>query len=599
VFDIATINENKAEWQSPDPAVLASYPPDSPEQQALVGATRDLDPFNWGYDPFHYTVPEGSYSTNPDGTTRIFEFREMVKSLNELGLRVVMDVVYNHTNASGQAPKSVLDRVVPGYYHRLNNQGAVETSTCCANTATEHNMMEKLMIDSLVTWAKEYKVDAFRFDLMGHHMLSNMLNVRAALDALTLQNDGVDGKSIYIYGEGWDFGEVANNARGVNATQFNLAGTGIGTFNDRSRDAVRGIGPFDSGQGLLDKQGFANGSYYDPNPAVTLTPQEQMARLLLQSDQVRVGMAGNLADYTFIGASGNPVKGSEVDYNGSPAGYNQDPQEDISYVSAHDNQTLYDINILAAPPTVSMADRVRMQNVGLSTVLLGQGVPFIHAGGDLLRSKSLDRNSYDSGDWFNRLDFTYSSNNFGVGLPPAWSNEGDWAVLQPFLANLNLKPSQDHITRMAKMFRELLSIGYSSRLFRLGSEAEVQERVKFLNTGPNQLPGLIVMALSDEPAPNLDQKYRQIVVLINANDEAQTFADPSFTGRHLKLHPAQAGSVDPIVRTSSFNRNTGAFTIPARTVAVFVEQDNAPSGFGTLIETALQRFFLPFTSAGQ
>jgi pullulanase-type alpha-1,6-glucosidase len=599
VFDIATINENKAEWQSPDPAVLASYPPDSPEQQALVGATRDLDPFNWGYDPFHYTVPEGSYSTNPDGTTRILEFREMVKSLNELGLRVVMDVVYNHTNASGQAAKSVLDRVVPGYYHRLNNQGAVETSTCCANTATEHYMMEKLMIDSLVTWAKEYKVDAFRFDLMGHHMVSNMLNVRAALDALTLQQDGVDGRSIYIYGEGWDFGEVANNARGVNATQFNLAGTGIGTFNDRSRDAVRGIGPFDSGQGLLDKQGFANGSYYDPNPFVTLTAEEQLARLLLQSDQIRVGMAGNLADYTFIGASGNLVKGSEVDYNGSPAGYNQDPQEDISYVSAHDNQTLYDINILAAPPTVSLADRVRMQNAGLSTVLLGQGVPFIHAGGDLLRSKSLDRNSYDSGDWFNRLDFTFSSNNFGVGLPPAWSNEGDWAVMQPFLANLNLKPSQDHITRMARMFRELLSIRYSSRLFRLGSEAEVQERVKFLNTGPNQLPGLIVMALSDEPAPNLDKKYRQIVVLINANDEAQTFADPGYLGKSLRLHPVQAGSVDPIVRTSSFNRNTGAFTIPARTVAVFVEQDNAPSGIRTLIETALQKLFLPFTSAGQ
>jgi pullulanase/glycogen debranching enzyme len=227
VFDIATIDENKANWQEPDPAVLATYPPDSNQQQAAVTAVADLDGFNWGYDPFHYTTPEGSYSTDPDGTTRILEFREMVQSLNEdVGLRVVMDVVYNHTNAAGQAEKSVLDRIVPGYYHRLNNVRAVETSTCCANTASEHNMMEKLMVDSLLVWATEYKIDAFRFDLMGHHMKSNMLNVRDALDALTPAADGVDGEEIYLYGEGWNFGEVADNARGVNATQLNMAGTG-------------------------------------------------------------------------------------------------------------------------------------------------------------------------------------------------------------------------------------------------------------------------------------------------------------------------------------------------------------------------------------
>ena len=132
----------------------------------------------------------------------------------------------------------MLDRIVPGYYHRLDLKGAVETSTCCQNTATEHAMMEKLMVDSIVTWAKAYKVDAFRFDLMGHHMKSNIVNVRAALDALTLANDGVDDASIYLYGEGWDFGEVGGNARGVNATQLNMAGTGVGTFNDRIRDAV-------------------------------------------------------------------------------------------------------------------------------------------------------------------------------------------------------------------------------------------------------------------------------------------------------------------------------------------------------------------------
>ena len=184
-FDIATINEDKSEWQSADWSVLETYAPDSEEQQAAITQYEDLDGFNWGYDPFHYTTPEGSYSTDPDGTTRILEFREMVQALNEdVGLRVVMDVVYNHTNASGQAEKSVLDRIVPGYYHRLNDTGTVETSTCCANTASEHNMMEKLMVDSLLVWATEYKIDAFRFDLMGHHMKSNMLAVQDALENL-------------------------------------------------------------------------------------------------------------------------------------------------------------------------------------------------------------------------------------------------------------------------------------------------------------------------------------------------------------------------------------------------------------------------------
>ena len=117
-------------------------------------AVADADPFNWGYDPWHYTVPEGSYSTDPDGPARIREFRQMVQALDEAGLRVVMDVVYNHTSAAGQNARSVLDRIVPGYYHRLDGDGNIETSTCCQNTASEFNMMEKLLIDSVVTWAR-------------------------------------------------------------------------------------------------------------------------------------------------------------------------------------------------------------------------------------------------------------------------------------------------------------------------------------------------------------------------------------------------------------------------------------------------------------
>ncbi len=273
-FDIASIDEDKSQWK--DPGDLSGFAPDSDQQQAAVRAVADADAYNWGYDPWHYTVPDGAYATRPDGAHRVLEFREMVQGLSRLGLRVVMDVVYNHTTASGQNAKSVLDRVVPGYYHRLDAQGEVEHSTCCENTASEHRMMEKLLVDSVLTWAKQYKVDGFRFDLMGHHMKRNMVALREALDALTPQRDGVDGRKVYLYGEGWNFGEVANGARGENATQLNMAGTGIGTFNDRLRDGARGGGPFSG----LQEQGFLTGLAVDPNGTNQGSPSEQRDRLL-------------------------------------------------------------------------------------------------------------------------------------------------------------------------------------------------------------------------------------------------------------------------------------------------------------------------------
>jgi pullulanase-type alpha-1,6-glucosidase len=583
VFDIATINEDKSTWQEPD-FTGADMSPASEDQQAAVTAVADTDAFNWGYDPFHYTVPEGSYSTVPTGTLRILEFREMVQSLNQNDLRVVMDVVYNHTNASGQSSNSVLDKVVPGYYHRLNNVGSVETSTCCQNTATEHDMMEKLMVDSIVTWAKYYKVDAFRFDLMGHHMKDDMLAVRAALDALTLENDGVDGSAIYVYGEGWNFGEVADNARGENATQFNMAGTGIGTFSDRLRDAVRGPSPFASGLDLQN-QGFANGLYYDPN---THPQGDALARLLLLSDQIRVGLAGNLADYEFVDRNGNLVTGAEVDYNGQPAGYTADPQEQIVYISKHDNQTLYDINAYASPTTTTMSDRVRIQQMGLSIVSLSQGVPFYQAGSDLLRSKSLDRDSYNSGDWFNKLDFTYASNNWGAGLPVAGVNSANWFVMEPLLSNPALEPTNADIAHSAAMYQEWLAIRTSSPLFRLETAVDVQSRLTYENVGPDQIPGLIVMNLADVGAgiADIDPSHDWIVVLFNANDEAQTISSTTWVDQELTLHPVQANSVDEVVKQSTFDPATGTFTIPGRTTAVFVVQQTYTYFFPVIAKQA-------------
>ncbi|HWS35098.1 MAG TPA: pullulanase-type alpha-1,6-glucosidase, partial [Actinoplanes sp.] len=381
-FDFATIPEKRADQRQPD-CDLASLPPDSEQQQACIAEVAATDGYNWGYDPLHYTVPEGGYAVDPDQRTR--EFRQMVAGVNRAGLRVVMDVVYNHTAAAGADSKSVLDQIVPGYYHRLLEDGTVANSTCCANTAPEHTMMGKLVVDSLVTWAKAYKIDGFRFDLMGHHPKANILAVRAALDKLTLSRDGVDGKSIFLYGEGWNFGEVADDARFVQATQLNMGGTGIATFNDRLRDAVRGGGPFDGNPRL---QGFASGLAGAPNgDPVNGTTAEQETRLRHYQDLIKVGLTGNLAAYTFTGSSGTVVKGSDVDYNGAPAGYAVNPDDVITYVDAHDNEILFDALAYKLPQATTAADRARAQTVALATTILGQGPGFVTTGSERLRSK--------------------------------------------------------------------------------------------------------------------------------------------------------------------------------------------------------------------
>jgi pullulanase len=567
VFDFATVNENQEERQEADWDLLATFPPDSEQQQALVSALHEVDGYNWGYDPYHFNVPEGSYATDPDGPARIVQFRQMVQALNEIGLRLVMDVVYNHTHAAGQHEQSVFDRIVPGYYHRLDEDGRITTSSCCPNTAAEHAMMAKFIIDSILLWATAYKVDGFRFDLMGHHMASTMVKIRQALDALTVAKDGVDGRAVYLYGEGWNFGEVADNARGVNATQFNLAGTGIGTFNDRLRDAARGGKASD---GLL-QQGFVTGLYVLPNGSEQGSDAEQRTRLLQFMDQIRVGLAGNLRDFTFVDACDQTVNGWQVGYDGSPTGYTAQPQEHIAYVSAHDNETLFDAVQYKAPFWLPLADRVRLHNLGLSLTALAQGIPFFHAGDDMLRSKSLDRNSFNSGDWFNRLDFTYRSNNWGVGLPPAESNRPNWDLMRPLLANPDLRPTAVDIGNAVAHFQEMLRIRRSSPLFRLRTAAAIQERLTFYNTGRQQFPGLIVMALSDKSGEKVDPHYKRIVVFFNATPHLQPFHVPACVGATLSLHPIQRQSHDPLVRTATFSRATGTFTVPGWTTAVFVE----------------------------
>jgi pullulanase-type alpha-1,6-glucosidase len=566
VFDIATIPEVRAEQAQP-PCDLAALPPDSPQQQACIAQVADRDGYNWGYDPFHYNAPEGSYATDPQGTPRITQFRQMVAGLNNAGLRVVMDVVYNHTTAAGTDPYSVLDQIVPGYYQRLLDDGTVANSTCCANTAPENAMMGKLVVDSIVQWAKQYKVDGFRFDLMGHHPKANILAVRAALDQLTVARDGVDGRKILLYGEGWNFGEVAGDARFVQATQANMAGTGVGTFNDRLRDAVRGGGPFDGNPRV---QGFATGLYTDPNgDAVNGSADEQRARLLHYQDLIQVGLTGNLAAYEFTDSTGHRVTGAQVDYNGSPAGYTRAPSEAVTYVDAHDNEILYDTMAFKLPAGTTAEQRARLQVLALSTTVFGQGTGFVTAGSDRLRSKSLDRNSFNSGDWFNQIHWDCADGNgFGAGLPPAADNQDKWSFAQPLLADPALVPGCDAINLASARFQELLRIRAGSPVFALDTAAQVQQRLSFPLSGSQATPGVITMVLD---ARGLDGRWTSVVVVFNAGATATTQTVAAYRGAHVALHPIQAASADPVARQSTFDSAHGSFTVPSRTVAVFVE----------------------------
>ncbi|MEU7059437.1 pullulanase-type alpha-1,6-glucosidase [Streptomyces sp. NPDC046197] len=552
-FDIATIPEKKADQATTD-CDLASYPADSDQQQACVAKIAAKDAYNWGYDPYHYTVPEGSYATDPDGTARTVQFRQMVKALNQDGLRVVMDVVYNHTAASGQADTSVLDRIVPGYYQRLLADGSVANSTCCSNTAPENAMMGKLVVDSIVTWARQYKVDGFRFDLMGHHPKANILAVRKALDALTPKKDGVDGKKIILYGEGWNFGEVANDARFVQATQKNMAGTGIATFSDRARDAVRGGGPFDADPGV---QGFASGLYTDPNSSTANgTEAEQKARLLHYQDLIKVGLSGNLAKFRFTDTDGKEVTGAEVDYGGAPAGYADAPGDALAYVDAHDNESLFDALAYKLPKDTPAADRARMQVLAMATAALSQGPSLSQAGSDLLRSKSLDRNSFDSGDWFNAIHWNCADGNgFGRGLPMAAGNQSKWPYAKPLLSSVGVGCPQ--IDAASAAYRDLLRIRTREKAFSLATAEQVQSQLAFPLSGKDETPGVITMRLGD------------LVVVFNATPQRQEQRVPALAGTHYRLHPVQASGADPVVKNSSYASATGTFTVPARTVAVF------------------------------
>ena len=320
----------------------------------------DKPQYNWGYDPLNYNVPEGSYSTNAaDPKARIKEFKQMVQALHKAGIRVILDVVYNHTfNIDG----SNFQKTYPGYYFRHRPDGTYSDGSGCGNeTASEKPLMREFMVESVKYWVNEYHIDGFRFDLMGVHDIETMNLIRAELNKVD--------PSIYVYGEGWSAGSCAypqeKLAMKANARQLN----GIGAFSDEMRDALRG--PFSDDK----KGGFLAGM---PNC----------------EESIKFGIAG---------AIDHPqVDMTKVNY--SKAAWTNEPSQMIAYVSCHDDMCLTD-RLRATVPNISDEELIRLDLLAQTAVLTSQGVPFLLSGEEMLRDKKGEHNSFRSPDSINRFDW--------------------------------------------------------------------------------------------------------------------------------------------------------------------------------------------------
>jgi len=538
--------------------------------QAELNKLRHVDSYNWGYDPYHYLTPEGSYSTKPNGATRIIELRSMIKSLNDIGLKTIVDVVFNHTYSSGLDRFSVLNKIVPYYYYRYDNYGNVANSSCCSDTASENKMMEKLMIDTVVFWAKNYKIDGFRFDLMSFHTKENLRNIRKALNELTITKDGVDGKSIYLYGEGWSFGSLFERRSDLSMNQLNAFGEGVGFFNDRFRDAIRG-GTTDAKE--KSDQGFVTGLYTDFNAEIANrnTPTnlgDQKFKLNILKDVVKIGLAGNLRDYVYKNFVGDHIKASQFIFRGVPTAYAATTDETNNYVSAHDGYTLWDAISAKAPfytygrsPGLATTfEKQRMVHLALGLTLLSQGVPFIEGGSELLRSKSGDVDGYDSGDWFNHISYDFNDNNWGKGLPPSFKNYNDWSFWSPRLADINMKPAAKDVENNLILFKALLKVRQGSTLFNNKNAREAMQTVKFLESNLDET-GMIGMQLKNQ--------NEEMLVFFNVNNSEKYFQNAALNNNY-QMHPEFNQKHDAILKKVRIE--PGQVLIPGRSIVVLVPE---------------------------
>ncbi|MGD9928675.1 MAG: type I pullulanase [Mangrovibacterium sp.] len=325
-----------------------------------VDELRPDEKYNWGYDPLNYNTPEGSYASNPENTSRITEFKQLVMSLHEAGIGVVMDVVYNHT---GYTRRSWFNQTVPGYYYRQNRSGGFSNASGCGNEiASERAMVRKFIVDSVRYWATEFHIDGFRFDLMGIHDTQTMNEIRSALNVLR--------PGILLYGEGWtaDQSPLAEQYRAVKANVSQL--DGVACFNDDFRDALKGNN-FD-GNG----KGFVNGK-------------------TLHEEAIKFGIAAACYHpqivYSYVESSSHA--------------WAQEPWQCVNYVSCHDNYTLFD-KLAHSCPEASPERIKRMHKLAVALVLTSQGIPFLHAGVEFCRTKFGNHNSYKSPDKINQLDWS-------------------------------------------------------------------------------------------------------------------------------------------------------------------------------------------------
>lgn len=394
--------------------------------------------YNWGYDPLHYNVPEGSYSTNAaDPATRIKELKQLIQTLHQNGLRVVMDVVYNHTMLGDKSNFNIL---VPGYYYRTNAEGAFSNASGCGNeTASDAPMYRQFMLQSLEYWVKEFHIDGFRFDLMAIHDIPTMNLISQRLHQLK--------PDILLHGEGWSAGgsPLAEDSRAVKRLTAKL--DGIAVFSDEIRDGLKG-GWYDA-----KEAGFVSG---------------------------RPGMEATI-QYGIVGAVQHPgVNYNKVNYSKEP--FATAPWQCIVYNECHDNHTLWD-RLLNSNPNDSEADRKKMYKLAQAIVLTSQGIPFIHAGQEMYRTKQGIDNSYNQPDSINQID---------------WSRLTDNSEIYSFT-------------------RQLIAIRKNNKAFRLNTAAAIQKQLRFLNVdGKEQLVGYSIM----------QQNRDAFIVLFNANRNRQSIQLP-------------------------------------------------------------------------
>ncbi len=316
--------------------------------------------YNWGYDPQNFNAPEGSYSSNPNTTSRILELKMLIQSLHKAGIGVVLDVVYNHTS---HTRRSFFNQTVPGYYYRQKSNGTFSNASGCGNEiATERGMVHKFIIDSLYYWATEFHLDGFRFDLMGIYDLETMNQIRAKMDSIS--------PSILLYGEGWaaDKSPLNETWRAVKNNVSRLYR--IAAFNDDFRDGIKG-NSFNS-----QSKGFVNGQ-------------------TIQEENIKFGI---------VGACFHPqIVYGYVEHSKSP--WASEPWQCVNYASCHDNFTLFD-KLTSSSPDASEEEIMRMVMLAGALVLTSQGIPFIHAGVEMARTKFGDHNSYKSPDRINQIDWS-------------------------------------------------------------------------------------------------------------------------------------------------------------------------------------------------